>query len=666
MGEHHIADTSGEAGEIRAFSKRLLRDLRALERMLKEERFEKGVRRIGAEQEVFLVDRHMRPAPTALEVLKILDDPQHYTTEVARFNLEMNTDPLVFGGSCLSQMEQQLDRLVGRARMAAATLGNEVVLTGILPTIRKSDLGLDNMTPIPRYFALNRAMTRLRGEDYAIALKGVDELYLRHDSVMVESCNASFQAHFQVAPHEFAKFYNIAQVAASYVLACATNSPMLMGRRLWNETRIALFQQSVDTRAAGSSMREAMPRVDFGREWVRQGVVELYEEGIARFRILIAAEAEQDPFEVLDQGGIPELKALRLHNGTIYRWNRACYGVMGGLPHLRIELRPLPSGPTVVDEVANLAFWYGLVAGLEAQVGDITRHMSFDEARQNFFAAARSGLGASLAWLDGETLPAPQLLLGTLLPLARKGLVDRGLDAADAKRYLDIIEERVSSGRTGSRWMLSSFAGMAHQGTLPERLAALTAATVSRQVAGQPVARWEPARLEEGGGWRANYLRVEQMMATDFVTVREDDALEMVANLMVYERERHVPVEDAAGRLVGLVSYRALLRQLAGGQALLGGEESTPVSHVMKREPLTIAPDASTLDAIRLMRTRGVGCLPVVKDGRLVGMVTARALMGIVANLLEEKTSDLAREEAPLAAADALVRGTPPRPPALP
>ncbi len=654
MGEKNVVDAEGEAGAIRAFSKRLLRDLRALERMLKEERFEKGVRRIGAEQEVFIVDRHMRPAPSILEMLKILNDPQHFTTEVARFNLEMNLDPVVFGGTCLSQMERQLDELLGRTRTAAATLGNEIVLTGILPTIRKSDLGLDNMTPIPRYFALNKAMTRLRGEDYAIQLKGVDELNLKHDSVMVESCNCSFQAHFQVAPQEFAKFYNVAQVAASYVLAAAVNSPMLMGRRLWNETRIALFQQSVDTRAAGTSMREAMPRVDFGREWVRQSVVELYEEAIARFRILIATEAEEDPFDVLDRGAIPELKALRLHNGTIYRWNRACYGVMGGLPHLRIELRVLPSGPTVVDEIANSAFWYGLIAGMESQLGDVTKHMSFDDARQNFFAAARSGLGASLVWLDGEVLPAQQLLKDRLIPLARKGLTDRGVDPADAKRYLDIVEERVVTGRTGARWMLSSMASMAHQGTQPERLTALTAATISRQISGEPVARWEPARLEEAGGWQANYLKVEQMMATDFVTVREDDAAELVANLMVYENARHVPVEDAHGQLAGLVSYRALLRLLAGGQTTVEAGESTPISQIMKRDPLTIGPDAPTLEAITLMRTRGVGCLPVVKDGRLVGMVTARSLMGIVAKLLEEKMQEIEKADAPMAAARAL------------
>ena len=636
MGERQVIDTDGEAGELRAFTKRVLRDLRALERMIREDRFEKGIRRIGAEQEVFLVDQAWRPASTNLELLKILDDPKHFTTEVARFNLEMNLDPLVFGGTCLSEMERQLDGLVAKARRAAATIGNEIVLTGILPTIRKSDLGLENMTPIPRYFALNKAMTRLRGEAYEISLKGVDELALRHESVMVESCNCSFQAHFQVSPQEFAKFYNIAQVAASYVLACGTNSPMLMGRRLWNETRIALFQQSVDTRSAGQTMREAMPRVDFGREWVRQSVVELYEEAIARFRILIATEAEEDPFDVLDRGAIPELKALRLHNGTIYRWNRACYGVMGGLPHLRIELRVLPSGPTVVDEVANAAFWYGLIANMEAEIGDVTQRMSFDDARQNFFAAARSGLGSSLVWLDGESLPAQQLLKDRLIPMARKGLVDRGIDPGDAKRYMDIIEERVTTARSGARWMLNSFAGMAHQGTPPERLTALTAAIVARQKTGKPVSEWEPAALEEGGGWQANYLKVEQMMATDFVTVREDDAAELAANLMVYELARHVPVEDAEGRLVGLVSYRALLRLLAGGERS-DGSEPTPVSQIMKRDPLTISPDATTLEAITLMRTRRVGALPVVKDGRLVGMVTARSLMGIVAKLLEEK-----------------------------
>src|SRR5262245_4098857 len=237
----------------------LLRDLRALERILDQGMLEEGVRRVGAEQEMFLIDRAFHPAPVAMEMLEALHD-RHFTTELGRFNLELNLDPLLYGGDCLSQMESQLETLVDKARRTAANLGWDVVLTGILPTIRKSDLKIDNMTPSERYAALNAAMTALRGGHYEFYIKGVDELVLRHDSVMAEACNASFQVHFQVGAQEFATLYNMAQAVAGPVLAAATNSPLLFGKRLWSETRIALFQQAVDTRKPGEYQRHANPR----------------------------------------------------------------------------------------------------------------------------------------------------------------------------------------------------------------------------------------------------------------------------------------------------------------------------------------------------------------------------------------------------------------------
>lgn len=637
MGDKQVLDAENEGNLLREFTKRLLRDVAALERMLEDGKIEEGVRRIGAEQEVFLVDRDFRPAPNALRMIELLKD-DHFVTEVALFNLEMNLDALPYGDRCFSKLETQLLALLERARRAAHEIGNEIVLTGILPTVRKSDLGLDNMTPIPRYFALNRAMTKLRGGEYQITLKGVDELHVTHDNVMLESCNTSFQCHLQVGASEFAKIYNIAQVATAPVLAAATNSPLLFGRRLWNETRVALFQQSVDTRASGTSgIREVPPRVDFGRQWVKKSVIELYKENISRYRVLIAADPEDDPFELLEKGEIPSLRALRLHNGTIYRWNRACYGITDGRPHLRIEARALPSGPTPVDEVANAAFWYGLVLGLAARYEDITQHIAFDEAKGNFFAAARLGLGAQFTWLDGITAPAQQIVLEMLVPLARQALLDTGIDRDDVTRYMSVIAERVASGRTGSSWALRSYADMRAKGTDGERINAITAATIRRQKDNTPVSRWEPARIEEGGGWKHNYVKVEQFMGTDFVTVHESDPLELALNLMIWEHVRHVPVEDAQHRLIGVVSYRAVLR--AAAQWLHETEsQPIPVSDVMKRDPWTVSPETSTLVAIEVMRQKDIGCLPVVThDGKLVGMLTSRNLLGVAAQLLEQK-----------------------------
>ena len=258
MGEQNVREQS-QREEIRVFLKHLLQDVRAMEKMIAEGRFESGVRRIGAEQELFLVDGDWRPAPIATEVLEEVDDP-HFTTELARFNLEFNLDPQTFGGACLSDMEEQVNSLLAKVRAAARRIGGDVVLTGILPTINKSDLELENMTPNPRYLALNEAMTRLRGGDYEFFLKGIDELHLRHDSIMVEACNTSFQVHFQVGPEEFARLYNAAQAVTAPVLAAAANSPMLFGKRLWWETRVGLFQQSIDTPAVHPAPSRTNPQ----------------------------------------------------------------------------------------------------------------------------------------------------------------------------------------------------------------------------------------------------------------------------------------------------------------------------------------------------------------------------------------------------------------------
>ncbi|GAB4224479.1 MAG: glutamate-cysteine ligase family protein [Acidobacteriota bacterium] len=636
MGEQNTGSGQLDGDARRAFMRGLLDDLEALGRMIDAGMIESGVRRIGAEQELFLVDRSWRPAPRALELLDALDDP-HFTTELALFNLEANLDPLELTGDALARLEASLGGLVERAGRAAERLGVRCLMTGILPTLRKSDLGYDNMTPRPRYRALDRAIRRLRGgQPFEFRIRGVDELIVRHDSVMVEACNCSFQVHFQVGAQEFARLYNFAQAVAGPVLAAATNSPLLFGRRLWRETRIATFQQAVDTRSTSQHLRDLRPRVSFGRAWVERSVLELFQEDVARFRVLFGMpDRPARSTEILERGGIPTLDALRLHNGTVYRWNRACYGLTDGRPHLRIENRLFPSGPSVVDEVANAAFWFGLIGGLAETVEDIREQMSFADATQNFEAAARSGLHAQFVW-RGATRPAREVICGELLPLAQRGLEARGLDAADIDRLLGIIERRVSTGRTGSQWLLDSLDAMGSHGTLGERLNALTAASVARQATGEPVAAWELAQLDEAGGWQHNYLRVEQYMSTDMFTVHEEEPIDLVANLMLWERIRHVPVEDDEHRLVGLVSYRALLRHLArhGGR---GDGEPVAVREIMARDPVTVTPETRTLDAIRLMRTAKVGCLPVVKDDRLVGVVIERDFMDIASELLHER-----------------------------
>ena len=395
MGEE-IQSADRDAEEYRRFTRRLLADVRALERMIELDMIESDVVRIGAEQEVFLVDASWQPSMSSVEVLGELED-ERFTTELGRFNMEFNLDPLPFEGGCFRDLEEQLVDLIETAEVAAQKHGAEILLCGILPTLRKSHLTLDSMTPRNRYYALNEAMRALRGDDFEFRIKGRDELIVRHDNVMLEACNTSFQVHLQVPAETFVAQYNLAQLLAAPVLAAAVNSPVLFGRQLWAETRLALFQQAVDTRRpAATDYRTQDPRVSFGRRWLERSVVEIYQEDIARFRIVLGKDLGEDSLEVLRDGGVPKLRALSLHNGTVYRWNRPCYGITDGKPHLRIENRLLPSGPSVPDEIANAAFWLGLMTAGVGEIGNPADHVAFETVRDSFINAARLGLRAQL------------------------------------------------------------------------------------------------------------------------------------------------------------------------------------------------------------------------------------------------------------------------------
>lgn len=624
--------------DVRVFTKALLRDLRALRQMLEEGRFETGVRRIGAEQEMFLVNDAFRPAPTALEILEELEGP--FTTELGLYNLEANIEPRVLGGRCFSALERRVHELVEQAREAARRRGTDVVLTGMLPTLAKSDVTLENMTPRERYRALDAALSKMRGgEPYRLSIEGTDELRTEHDSVMLESCTTSFQVHLQVDPAEFAHLYNVAQVVTAPALAASVNSPILFGKLLWDETRIALFQQSVDTRAGTVHTRDLSARVRFGEDWVDVSVADLFEEDVARFRVLLTQTIDEDPLAVLAAGGAPQLQALRLHNGTVYRWNRPCYGVGPAGPHLRIECRAFPAGPTIVDEVSNAAFWVGLVLGAAAEYEDVRRRIDFGEAKANFLAAARDGLKAGFRWLDGVTVSASTLIRDQALPLARAGLAGAGVDAIDVDRYLGIIAERVESGTTGARWHERSLLAMREHGTRAERLAALTAGSLARQKRGEPCHTWDDADIHEAGGWRLNYLTVEQVMTTALYTVHEDELVDMVAFLMDRKHIRHVLVEDDAHALVGLVSYRSVLRIMADGFDT-SAEATPPVKTIMERNPLSVEPETPTLQAIELLRRHRVSALPVVREGKLVGILSERDFLPIAYDLLEDRLAN--------------------------
>lgn len=634
MGRHDVSQDQDSA-ERRRFTQRVLADLGAFQRMHEEELFETGARRIGAEQEMFLVDRHGRPASLSPEILERIDDP-HFTTELGRFNLEANLDPQDFDAGSLGRMEAQLRELLAKVRAAAGEMDGEVFLTGILPSLDKTDLSMENMAPVPRYYALNEAMMRERGRDFTFRIEGRDQIVVTHDNVLLEACNTSFQVHFQVGAAEFASLYNLAQAVTAPVLAAATNSPLLFGRQLWRETRIALFEQSIDTRRTPSHLRHQSPRVSFGNRWVTDSAIEIFERDLARFPVVLTTESDEDPFAMLDRGEVPKLHALRLHNGTVYRWNRPCYGISSnGKPHLRIENRALPAGPSVVDEMANTAFWLGLMSGLSRRWDDIAQVMDFQAARENFIAAARQGLGAAMTWPGRGQIASPDLILEELLPAAREGLAESGIDADDADRYLDVIEERVRSSKTGSQWIVDSFDSLAG---LPqaERLATLVRAGIERQQSDRPVHTWEPASDTEKPAGRPHHSTVGQLMTTDLFTVSEEEVIDLVASVMKWRHVRHIPVEDNDHRLVGLVTYRTLMRVLSDPVHRCE-QLALPVREIMHREVETATPGTPTIEAMRRMRDKRIGCLPVVDPNhRLVGIITEHDLIELARPLLED------------------------------
>ena len=636
MGEQNIEEHASESSR-QEFMKSLLEEVRALEAMLDKGMVESGVSRIGAEQEMFLIDEARKPALTVLEVLKKLDD-ERFTHELGLFNIEANLSVQELKGDCLRRMENEAQEVYAKARKAAHQCDSEIALVGILPTLTIDDLGLDSMVPIPRYHALNEAIMALRGNDLQFTINGTDQLVVKHDNLMFEACNTSFQVHFQVSPQDFARLYNIAQTVTGPLLAAAVNSPLLLGKRLWHETRISVFEYSVDARSTTHQTRGLKPRVHFGNNWVDKSVTEIFKEDIARFRVILTTETENDPLAMVAQGIAPKLKALCLHNGTVYRWNRACYGVHNNVPHLRIENRVIPSGPTVIDEIANTAFFVGMMAGMADQYGDVRELITFDDIKANFLAAARGGIRAQMNWFGDTHMPVRKLILDELLPLAEHGLQKYKVDQKDIDQYLGVLHDRVSTRRNGARWALESLNGMHGRGTEDQRLRCLVGSMVEQQSTGVPISEWVLADFCEQQDWRESYLKVSQFMATDLFTVRPDDIVDFAATLMDWRHVRHVPVEGDDGVLVGLVSHRALLRLVAEGR--VGGDHKVTVKEIMTKNPVTVSSDATTADAIRLMRKARVACLPVVDDGKLHGLITEHDLILVSSHLLERYLED--------------------------
>jgi gamma-glutamyl:cysteine ligase YbdK (ATP-grasp superfamily) len=457
MGEEVAARSFTRADRTR-YRQKVRRCLDVLERMLRGARFDATRPLIGLEIELNVVDPAGDPAMRNLEVLDAIADPD-FQTELGQFNVEINVPPAPLSRDALGALEQRLRADLNAADTAAAGIGARLMMIGILPTLTREHLRSDALTANPRYRLLNEQIFAARGEDLQLAIDGPERLRVSADSIAPEAACTSVQCHVQVSPEEFPAYWNAAQAIAGVQLAVAANSPYLFGRELWRETRIALFEQATDTRSDELKEQGVRPRVWFGERWVTS-IFDLFEENVRYFPALLPIVDEEDPVAVLDGGGTPELAELRLHNGTVYRWNRPVYDIADGVPHVRVENRVLPAGPSVVDTLANAALWYGLVRVLAEDERPVWTRLSFSAAEENFHAGARRGIDAQVYWPGVGEVPATELVLRRLLPLAHEGLTRYGVDAALRDRLLGIVESRCVTGGNGAQWQVDTVAAL--------------------------------------------------------------------------------------------------------------------------------------------------------------------------------------------------------------
>jgi gamma-glutamyl:cysteine ligase YbdK (ATP-grasp superfamily) len=462
--------------DFEEFEARLAAETELLASWFDDDGFADTPREGGFELEAWLVDRrHTAPAPVIEDLLAAVDDPL-VVPELAQFNLELNGTPVRLQGDALSRLAAELTRTLAHVRAAAAELGANVVTCGILPTLRPEHLVMARMTPRDRYRALNEQILRLReGAPIWLEIHGEQPLTIEQEDVMLEAAATSFQIHLKMTARESARIFNASKILSAPMVALAANSPFLFGRELWCETRIPLFEQSVSV--GGSPLRE---RVGFGINYAKGSVLDAFRANRRRYPVLL-------PY-LMDEP-VERLAHLRLHNGTIWRWNRPLIGFderpgRDPIPHLRMEHRVAAAGPSVVDNVANAAFYFGAVHTLAGADEPPERRISFPQAKTNFYLAAEYGLDAEIRWDNEHRVPLPEIILDRLLPLAHAGLADLGIDAAEREHWLGIVEQRTRTKRTGTLWQRAWLARFGRDWE------ALTEAYLAHQATGKPVHEW--------------------------------------------------------------------------------------------------------------------------------------------------------------------------------
>jgi gamma-glutamyl:cysteine ligase YbdK (ATP-grasp superfamily) len=477
----------------RRYREKVRRCLDVFARMLRDSRFSEEPQQVGMEVEFNLVDDDGYASMRNADVLAAIDDPE-WAPELGLFNVEVNLAPRALTGDALGDLEHYLAAGFARADRRARQTGVRLAMIGILPSLNEDDTTEKAMSPNPRYRLLNEQICAARGEEVRICIEGPERLLTHVDSIMPEAACTSVQCHLQVSPEAFGSYWNAAQAVAGVQVALGANSPYLFGHELWRETRITLFQQATDTRSEELQVQGVRPRVWFGERWITS-VFDLFEENLRYFPALLPLVDDDDPVSELERGDIPGLAELTLHNGTVYRWNRPVYAVSDGHPHLRVENRVLPAGPTVADVMANAAFYYGLVHMLAEAERPVWTQMSFAAARDNLMEGAKHGIDASLYWPGLGEVTVAELTLRKLLPLAREGLRQRQVNSQHADRMLGVIEQRCLRGRTGSTWQTEAVQALEARGGLDRggALREMTRRYLDLMSTGEPVHTWPVA-----------------------------------------------------------------------------------------------------------------------------------------------------------------------------
>jgi hypothetical protein len=474
----------------REYRRKLRLCLDVFETMLTQTSFDFERPLTGMEIECNLVDSNYQPAMSNRFVLDAIADPA-YQTELGAYNIEFNVPPRPLAGHTGLDLEKEVRASLNAAEIKASSSGSHIVMIGILPTLMPEHLSDGWMSESARYTALNDSIFNARGEDIPINIAGPEPLNWRAATIAPESACTSTQLHLQLNPDDFAANWNAAQVLAGPQLALAANSPYFFGHRLWSETRIELFAQSTDTRPEELKTQGVRPRVWFGERWITS-VVDLFKENVRYFPSLLPEVSDEDPVAELTAGRPPELSELRLHNGTVYRWNRPVYDVSDGRPHLRLENRVLPAGPSVIDMLANSAFYYGMLRTLSEAEKPVWSEMSFPMAHRNFLEAAQRGLDARLQWPGVGEVSTQKLVLDTLLPMAHEGLRRWGVDVEVRERFLGVIEGRARAGRNGASWQVATVAELEDGGmTRPRALAEMLRRYCDYMHANEPVHTWD-------------------------------------------------------------------------------------------------------------------------------------------------------------------------------